>query len=163
MKLKAQFQIPKFDMAGYKSALQERLGDAIAHAAFDWLQATVKLIPVWSGASASTFRPLASQISFQLASSPLQSVPDRQDLGLENSTGNVIADANSGKFEFSYSTTLKHLIINEFHDARQWGFHLHTPGPYHFQEAGQRAFKESIKDVRLPSPFDHITRSRLKV
>ena len=41
--------------------------------------------------------------------------------------------------------------------------HLLDPGPYHFQELGGRAFEEYAKNVRLPSPFEHLKISVLRV
>lgn len=161
MKLKASFNAPRINMDAYRAALNERLGDAIAHAAFIWIEATVPLIPVWSGASRATFRPLASKIGLAIAISPRAFVT-RMSLGESQSSGSVTTDANSGKFTFTYATSLAHLIYNEFNDANASPdptlfARLLNPGPYRFQEAGQRAFNEFAAGVRLPDPFKALT------
>lgn len=155
MRIKATFRIPRVDFGKYLAALKERLGDAIAHAAFEWLGATTSVIPVWSGASLATFLPLASQVGLSILVSPVAS--SRIDLGLSNATGEVKADADKGRFEFSYSTSLAHLIYNEANNANispdpTLFSKLKQPGPYHFQEKGKAAVKRVFDDVRLPSP-----------
>src|SRR6476620_8661382 len=116
MRISATLRAPRVDFSKYRKALQEVLGDAIAQAAFQWLGATTAVIPVWSGASMATFQPLASAIGFSLSVSPV-SFADRVNLGLSNATGEITADANTGNFTFKYSTTLAHLIYNEFNNA----------------------------------------------
>src|SRR4051812_11709786 len=59
MKFTGSFKAPRINVSAYRQKLQEVLGDAIAHAAFEWLGATVQEVPVWSGASRATFMPLA--------------------------------------------------------------------------------------------------------
>ncbi len=156
MKIKAKFRVPHIDRSVYAQKLTDRLGRAIANAAAEWLGAVMFLIPVWSGASHGTFKPLASALGLQLSISPR--VESRIGFGTTQATGAVTADADAGRFTFSYSTTLAHLIYNEFNNANAtpdptliWG--LITPGPYHFQEAGQHVFREFAAGVRLPDPF----------
>lgn len=161
MKIKATFRAARIDFSAYRKALQERLGDMLALAAFEWLAATTATIPVWSGASMATFQPLASQISFNLSINPV-SFADRISLGLSNATGTFVADAASGKFEFSYSTSLAHLIYNEFNNANispdpTLFARLIKPGPYQFQIKGADAFRKVAQDVELPAPTYKLT------
>lgn len=156
MKITATFRAPRVDFAQYHKALQNVLGEAITQAAFQWLGATTAVIPVWSGASLATFMPLASAIGFSLSVSPASRL-NRVDLGLSNATGSLTTDASKGKFEFSYGTTLAHLIYNEANNANispdpTLFSKLIDPGPYHFQEKGVAAFKQSIASVQLPDP-----------
>lgn len=167
MRITATFTLPRLDLNSYRKQLQEVLGDAIARAAFEWLGATTAAIPVWSGASLSTFQPLASQLSFALSVFPRAFV-DRTNLGLQNSTGEVVADAAKGVFEFRYSTTLKHLIYNEFNNANispdpTLFARLLNPGPYRFQEKGQAAVEKAVQGIGLPNPLNSITTTTLRV
>lgn len=112
----------------------------------------------------ATFQPLASTISLQLAISPV--VASRIPMGLSASDGGfgeINVDANNGKFTFHYSTSLRHLIYNEYNNANLVGFHLRNPGPYRFQEIGQEAFRRFAQSVRLPSPFNHLKVKTLRV
>ena len=99
-------------------------------------------IPIWSGASVATFSKLASKVGLGMSINTAGDAPDRIRLGEENSEATFTPDRDSGIYSFSYVTTLPHLIVNEYHDATQWGFNLKHPGPYHFQEKGQEAFRD---------------------
>jgi len=161
MKLTATFRVPHYNMIAYRDALKEHLGEAIAQAVFVWLDAVVPIVPVWSGASRATFRPLASQIGMNIAISPRAFV-SRMFLGESQSTGEVNVDPQAGLFTFQYSTSLAHLIYNEFNNANASPdptlfARLLQPGPYKFQEKGERAFKEFAAGVRLPNPNRALT------
>ena len=62
-----------------------------------------------------------------------------------------------------YTTSLPWLIINEYFDATQWGFHLKKPGPYDFQAKGLAAFLKFAEKVRLPDPFSCLKFAQIKV
>jgi hypothetical protein len=115
MKFTGSFKAPRINVAAYRQKLQEVLGDAIAHAAFEWLGATVQEVPVWSGASRATFMPLASLIGFQVRSTQSSGVA-------ESTSGSVTRQVTSkrtatGVFTFTYATSLEHLIFNEFNNG----------------------------------------------
>ncbi len=165
MKLKGTFEIPRVNFHRFREALHERLSDAIARAAFEWIRATAEgtraggpMVPVWSGASRATFSPLASEIGYRLLISPAGNAPNRISMGIAAGTGTFTMEPAAGVYDFTYSTTLPHLIINEYYNANEFRdpetgepyFHLRYPGPYHFQEAGQKAFRDYAAQVRLP-------------
>jgi len=159
MHISATFHAPRVNFARFRQSLHEQLSEALAQAATVWLQATAtEIVPVWSAASRATFSPLASHVGYVLALSPVADAPNRIDLGIANGTGTFETDASQGLYRFTYSTTLPHLIINEYYNANTFinpntgmpYFRLRNPGPYHFQEAGQRAFREFASGVELP-------------
>ena len=165
---------PRLNLAAYRKELDAVLGDAIAHAAFEWLGAVVDKVPVWSGASRATFLPLAHAISYPLSVSQASSHVgrDRVDLGLENASGGIDpGKTQEGRFTFTYSTTLAHLIWNEFHNANidpdptklPPPKKLHDPGPYHFQKLGQEAVAKFSQGVSLPNPFVSFTVKNIRV
>lgn len=169
MHFKALFIKPRIDFDRFRIRLKQELGEAIAHAVFEWLSATVDKVPVWSGASRATFVPLASQIGFAIA---LDRSPTSRrggfGLGLRNAEGIISGDERTGIFGFIYKTTLEHLIYNEFNNGNeipgpgQFGT-LDNPGPYLFTVAGKQAFEAFAQTVRLPSPFDTFKTSRVRV
>lgn len=168
MKVTATFRAPRIDLAKYKRALHDQLSLAITHAAFEWLGATTAVIPVWSGASLATFLPLATQIGFAIAIAPVPTAPNRFSLGLSQGEGSVNMDAQQGRYTFTYSTTLSHLIWNEFNNANVFpdpGLFgtLRDPGPYHFQQKGLNAFRRFAQTVRLPGIRDSITVKTIRV
>lgn len=174
MKFTGSFRAPRFNLSVYQKELDAVLGDAIAHAAFEWLGAVVEKVPVWSGASRATFLPLAHAISFPLSVQQSSSHVgrDRVDLGLENASGGIDpGKTQTGRFTFTYSTTLAHLIWNEFHNANidpdptklPPPIELREPGPYQFQKLGQDAFEKFAQGVSLPNPFASITVKQIRV
>jgi hypothetical protein len=162
MHMSARFQVPKVNLARFKEALHARLSECLAQAAAIWLQTTATgIVPVWSGASRATFSELAGYVGYVL-SFPIQSdAPNRIGWGVSEGTGTFMlqTDVAKGLYQFSYSTTLPHLMINEYYNANlftnpltgQPYFHLIHPGPYHFQEAGQEAFRRyASSEIVLP-------------
>ena len=159
MKFTGTFLAPTIDIEGYKKALHDELKERLAEAAFQYLDAVLAKVPVWSGASAATFLHLARTIDFPLNINPISHLGLGVAFGESQGTGKFDdGKANAGIFFFTYTTTLAHLIFNEQHDGNQspgpgqTGL-LRHPGPYHFQEAGQAAFEKVARTVRLPSPF----------
>jgi hypothetical protein len=140
MKLIANFQAPRINLSAYKTAAHRYYSWVIASALRDWLVATRDTIPIYTGASRETFTPLASQVEFGSMNGP-----------------------SGGRYSFTYDTTLAHLIINEYYDARQWGFHLIHPGPYNFQERGKKAFLANIASMSLYPVKPFIIASRITV
>jgi hypothetical protein len=164
MRLTAKFQVPRVNFNRYRQALHENLSESLAQAAAQWLHATAtEIVPVWSAASRATFSPLASYVGYVLSLAPEGDAPNRVQLGLDNGNASFDVDRNTGIYRFSYSTTLPHLIINEYYNANtfvnpktgEYYFHLTNPGPYHFQEAGERAFRQFTANIVLPG-WHHI-------
>ena len=165
MKINAKFKSLRFDSAKYREALRKTLEEAITQAAFAWLQAVVSAVPSWSGASRGTLIKLASSFGAQVDISISSTAPyERTDLGIANSEGRLNLDqADAGCVSFQYSTSLAHLIWNEYNNANitrdrtKWRHvELINPGPYRFQEKGQAAVKEAFQSVRLPDPRQFI-------
>lgn len=170
MHFTANFRLPRVDMNGFRQALDETLIRATTEGAKVWLTKVIEDstprvgMPVWSAASRATFSPLASQVAFALAYSPVPDAPSRIDVGIGASPGDngtFERGEKPGIYSFTYSTTLPHLIINEYHNANTLRdkhgtlrFHLTDPGPYHFQEKGKAAFLKHANEVSLPDvPF----------
>lgn len=166
MHFKANFQFPKVDMAAFQRALDERLVRATTQGAVVWLTKVIEDstpragMPVWSAASRATFLPLASQVEYGFAHSPVSDAPNRIDIGIGASPGDngtFERGETPGVYSLTYSTTLPHLIINEYHNANSFldkngdqHFYLTNPGPYHFQEKGKAAFLKHASEVTLP-------------
>ena len=158
MRIQARLRPIKFDLRGYKKELQRHLTEELKSAARAWLERIIKGplhdaggMPVWSGASAATFLDLAAKVSYSFGISP--TAPSRISLGKSHGTGEVLLEPNRGRYVFRYTTSLDHLIINESHDATQWGYKLRRPGPYNFIATGGDQFNEFAQKVRLPNPF----------
>lgn len=168
MKFKGTFVAPRVDFTKWRQQLHQDLLDLLSQAAFEWLNETAKTIPQWSGASAATFLHLARQIGYSL---PIDRAATArvsgESRGLRESKGEFVSDPQSGKYHFEYSTTLAHLIYNEFNNANivpdeTLFSRLLQPGPYRFQERGRAAFLRVASGVRLPAPIYKLKRIRVQ-
>jgi hypothetical protein len=172
MKWTGTLRAPRIDFRKFSTAMADVLADAIAEAAFRYLEATAHTIPVWSGASRATFLSLASDINFTLNIALASGAPNRIPLGQQRSDGEVnVKDARKGIVNFTYVTDLPHLIWNEFNNANinpdPTKFPppalLKQPGPYNFQVRGADAFNQVAAKVRLPNPFTTMKVKEIKV
>lgn len=152
MKFTGTLMAPRLNVAQYRAALDKYMHEIMVQAVTVWLETTVMAeVPVWSGASRATFLALARKIEYGIPILPV--ALSREDQGEAQSTGELdLGQTKAGQYVFTYSTTLPWLIINEYFDATQWGFHLHKPGPYAFQPKGAAAFLKFAETVRLPNP-----------
>ena len=149
-------RVPILDLEGYRTKLHEHMIQCLKEAAKKWLESTAHYIPVWSGASRSTFSPLASHVEYALDISPV--VAARVHFEMDYGTAEWTTDPVNGKYIFSYYTSLAHLNINERYNANLFinphtgtpYFHLKTPAPYHFQARGDTAFSMYAAGVELP-------------
>jgi len=170
MKFKAQFSMPRIDVATYRNALDAYMKEAIAQGLMSWLEAVLAEIPVWSGASRATFVKLAEQIGYNLPVGPatgqwahglFTSRVDRKWMGETQSAGSLTTNKETGEYTFTYSTTLPWLIWNEYHNANvdpdpTLFYRLLEPGPYNFQIKGADAFLRFAEGVDLPSVKPHV-------
>ena len=165
MKFKGTLVSFRINFTDYQKRLHESLSNDIAHAAFTWLEAVLSEIPTWSGASRATFLRLAREVEYALTIAP--KVESRIGYGQRHGDGEIKADPKKGIYTFSYSTTLRHLVHNEYNSPSSDPavFHrLKKPGPYHFQLKGQEAFRRFAAQISLPSPWKSlkVTRHRVK-
>jgi hypothetical protein len=165
MRFKCDFELPSLDLGDYQQKLGEHMEGTIREAARVWLR-VASVIPVWSGESKATFRPLADLVQFPLIITPARHALRRP--GISNDVGELSADRRRGFYDFEYATDLKHLIYNEFHNANidpdpTLFSRLRNPGPYHFQRRALVAFQSYARHVRLPDPTKHIRITKLRV
>ncbi len=163
IKVSAIYQVPKINVSAYKRAVNKDFSTAMADAARVWLQATTVEIPVWSGASLATFAKLANEAGFALGGlTPVFNAPSRVGLGLSASQGSLAGDSSKAVYNFTYATSLRHLIYNEFNnanvspDSTLFGT-LKNPGPYRFQVKGKAAVLNLLQNLRLPDLNQFIT------
>ena len=137
-------------------------------------QAVFKVIGTWGAqkytVELGTFSELAAEVGFSLQINPT-AAGRRLGLGpgagAAQSSGRFGGNIKTGVFTFEYTTTLEHLIFNEFNNANvtidpKVFASLRNPGPYKFQEKGLLAFLTSVRDARLPRPT-FIVRSTRRV
>jgi hypothetical protein len=170
MKATFEYSLVKFSVAAYTKALNKEMTQFLKEAVGVWISAAVSVIPVWMGASHATFIKLAGKIgqTFNLGGrTPIPGFFGPAD-GQAASRGSLTVW--NGVYVAEYSTTLWHLIYNEYNDgnldkvAARVKSHLKQPGPYGFQEKANAAFKAyTDSQVRMPSPWAYITLVQRKV
>lgn len=163
MKWKGTLKAPRLALDKYRNALHNHLAQQTMEAAKRWFDGIIKanVVPVWSGASRATFRKLANQVQYIIPITP--AVSSRIPMGEASSEGYLDMNPKTGKYTFHYSTTLKHLVFNEYNNANLYGFNLRKPGPYHFQERAKAAFFVYAATIRLHSPWDFLTIHTIRV
>ncbi len=143
--------------AGYKGELDRKLHQALIDGGIAWLNAARAIIPVWSGAAHGTFLKLAAKLgtSFSIGGGvPWLIGPP---YGYARSAARMVV--GDGTYILEYSTSLWHLVYNEYNNANankkaaHVFSHLKTPTPYHFQERAGEVFKQFAQTVKLPSPW----------
>jgi hypothetical protein len=162
MKMTCRYSLIKLS-GNYQKAVNAELLKSLKEAVGLWIQAAITLIPVWSGASHGTFVKLASKIGMTFSLSGGGGLPGMlgPEYGVQHSMGTITTWG--GNCIAEYSTTLWHLIYNEYNDANAdpEGANLFSrlvhPGPYDFQNAANATFEAYIKTIRLPSPWAYIT------
>lgn len=170
MKWKSNFKAIKLDLAGYKAELHKYMQDWIKQAAQRWLLATViSIIPTWSKASRATFQALARDVGMSVPYGPQKSRKDREALGLSTGEGGLDLDPGAARWYFYYRSSLRYLAYNEYNKA-VWGPEppapfrkagLHAATPYHFQEAGEKEFKDFARFTKLPNPYKHLKKEKI--
>jgi hypothetical protein len=170
MRWTPNFTALTLNLSAYKAALDKHMQDWIIQAAKAWLRAAVLLIPTWSKASRATFQALARDIGTSVSYGPRQSRKDREDLGLSTGEGGVEPSSGKYRWYFFYRTSLRYLIYNEYNRA-VWGPEppapfrragLIHPTPYHFQEAGEKEFREFARYTSLPNPYKFLKKEKIK-
>ena len=157
--MKGIARITKFrlDVNGYKKDLETVLVEGVKEATKAYLKAVIRgVIPVWSGASVATFLKLASEVDATVNIAPV--VPSRIGLGSGTSTGKLEVDMSAGTVFAVYSTSLPHLVYNEYNNANSQGLRLKRPGPYGFQQVGASVFQTRISKIQLPDATKRIKR-----
>ena len=134
-----------------------------------WLDKCLSIIPVWSGASHGTFMKIAAEIGRSVNVATRTSIPGMVGPGAGDAASSASLKAENGVFTLEYTTSLWHLVYNEYNNANadpkaaRLFAQLLRPGPYKFQEQGGEVFKDFAKQVRLPSPWKALKLTKKRV
>jgi hypothetical protein len=173
LKMKAKIQAPRLDISKYNTVLEKAARELLAQAVFEYVVTAQAVIPVWTGASITTFTDLAGLVGLPLVVNPTRSAAARPNLvnkmqakARARSKGEL--HIGGGQYSFSYQTSLPHLVYNEYHNANierppELFSELKNPGPYNFQQHTKAAVSVVLKQFVLPDPRDHISVKRFSV
>ena len=159
------------DLNRWKTRMDQDLSENLDKAAGAWINSIVfSVVPVWSGASVATFLKLAKEVNHPLEVRGVSTkLGGGVSLGLSRSKGEVTKNKNLGHYTFTYKTNLFHLVFNEQFNANdnpkagKLFARLRKPGPYNFREIGKEAFESYSREVKLPSPWKTLKRSKITV
>jgi len=165
-KMSAILQEVDIDIGLYERQLRAALAENITRAAFEYVNAALTVIPVWSGASQATFTEIAQAISLPLAIANRPGAPNRTQLGQGLSSGEL--DTTGTSVSFVYETALPHLIYNEFNNAntnpdRSLFSQLIQPGPYGFRQIASSAAEAITQSFVGPNISSRITTRRVRL
>lgn len=173
MRIKAKLRSPRIDLTKYVKALESKGRETISLAMFEYVTTYLSVIPVWTGASALAIQKVANLVGMPIVVSASPVLANRPGL---ISSSRAEADATSdgrlevagGKFSFTFSTSLPHLVYNEYHDANAEGApelfsQLINPGPYDFQGQTSQAVQEVFKRFAPPDLAATFTLRRIEV
>lgn len=168
MKFTAEFYDIRLMLGEYRETLMSALVNANERAGQAWINATVKGVPIptWGGASRATFQKLAFELGTSVPIGPIRG-HNTVASGLSHSVGSgVEIDGSELYAGFVYTTTLRGLIYNEYNKAvkgpypQPWSNNVRNT-PYNFQNAGEKAWLQVAKTIKLPSPYNSIRKTRM--
>jgi len=125
-------------------------------------------IPTWSGASRATFSKLASELGTTVPMGPRGGNKSRVSEGLASAVGSgVIEDKNTYYAGFKHTTSLGHLVYNEFNAPSPGPYPQPystkvTNTPYFFGARGAAYWSALASKIRLPNPYKYMTIKRMK-
>jgi len=155
MSFRPKLRTVEIDLAAEIAQLEKQLEDENAKATSAWLLAVTSIVPVWSGASHSTFVKLARSVGFYLSPAKVKDAPERRLLGFLASRGGV-EKPGPGIIRMFYQTNLRYLIFNNDNIAVPGVggviYGLIRPTPYKFIEAGAAAYVKVSSKFKLRRP-----------
>lgn len=144
MRFHGQFVAARLNVEAYRKSVDEVLGNALEEGARIWLTAVTGRVPLWSGMARASLLDLSRLVNGKILLSPLKA-KSRIPLGESLGTARILSDFPS--YIFEVATSVPHYTLQEFTSVRPRGS---PTAPWHSFEAGQDAFFEYARSVRLP-------------
>lgn len=134
MSLDVEVNLPVPDRDETRQEIHEAMTEFLLDTLAVWVTETTQPIPVLTGASRASFLKLAAEAKTAIQINPKKK--SRISLGVEQSTGVVVADARAGIYGWDWTSRLEYIHIV---DSR-----------VNFIEAGERAIEGRVPT--LPEP-----------
>lgn len=141
---KGSFAKIKLDVPAYIQSLDSSMQIVLEQAAREWVEAASGKVPVWSGMSRASLRPITRLANTTIVISPLQAksrIPEGERLG----EASLIASFPD--YRLTITTSVPHYVIQDDHRVRRGGS---PTAPWKSFEAGDAAFRNFIRNVPLP-------------
>jgi hypothetical protein len=152
------------DPQRYTKTLDKYMEVQMRQAAREWLRAVIQKVPVWTGMSRGSLKPLGA---FLRVAIPISPVEFRKGMGPEAGArrSTFFFGRKNTKYKFYFNENVLHYTMNEFFNVNP-PIHLIHPGQWHSFEAGEDAFEAYVKDVlpgRLPKFEDVIFKKVIRM
>ena len=123
----------------FTKTLDENIKIQIRQAAREWLRAIILKVPVWTGTSVGSLKPLGAYLRVSI---PIDPKVVRKGYGPSVGAGlqEFSFERHGNTWSFNFTEEVPHYLVNEYFNANLTGFHLKTPGPYRSFAAGEAAF-----------------------
>ena len=141
MKFTGQFTGAKLDLQAYKKRMDLYLEKKLREVANVWLTAASNRVPVWSGMARGSLLELNELIDGRLLISPRRQVLSRID------RGRALGTAIQNDFIITITTNVPHYTLQEYQNVG-----VSRTAPWHSLKMGTSAYKNAVKNVRLPKP-----------
>jgi len=141
------------DINRFTKTLDAAMDVQLRQAARAWLRAVILKVPVWTGMSRGSLKPLGSFLRVKVPISP-KAVRKGMGPGVGATQSAFKFGKEGNKYIFEFDEQVMQYTINEFFNVRP-PINLITPGPYGSFNAGADAFEKYVQNEmpgRLPRP-----------
>jgi len=165
MKIKGKLAIRRWSLRNISRTLNKEYEVQHRQAVRAWLREVISRVPVYTGTSKGTFKPLGRYLRVAVPVSPVNTTKKffyyrgkKYPLGLSAAENYFMFQFVSRRtlftysYTFNYDITLPYLVWNDIQPGPSW-FPFKTPPPYHATDAGEEAYSKYLSEVaptRLP-------------
>jgi hypothetical protein len=109
--------------------LQKGMRTALIAGGREFVREVARIVPVWTGETQGSLKPLADLVGAPLAINPDPTAPDN---AVQRGASRATATMQLGPdlFTLTWISRVPHYEINERINANAFGLHLRRPGPY---------------------------------
>jgi len=149
MKIEGEFQVPEFDLAKYTREVATYLEGFFKAAIREWITAVTGRVPIWSGMARASLINIARLVNGKVVLGPLQ---DKSRIPQGEALGTAQLIANFPNYVFDVTIEVPHYVIQEDTNVRASTGRGSPSAPWHSFQAGEAAFNEFVKGIKIPLP-----------
>jgi hypothetical protein len=159
MRFFGEFVGATINVEAYKKSVDDFLGEKLEEGARVWLTAVTGRVPLWSGMARASLLELSRLANGKILLSPLK---DKSRIPAGESLGSARMLTDFPSYIFEVATQVPHYTLQEFTNVRNATGRGSPSAPWRSFDAGQEAFFEYARSVRLPPlVFEKVTVRKL--
>jgi len=147
MKFFGEFIGASLDVNAYKALVDDYLTEKLREVVRLWIATVTGRVPLWTGMARASLIELSRLVNGKIILSPLKA-KSRVPLGESMGTARVLTEFPY--YIFEVAITVPHYTLQEFTNVRSITGRGSPSAPWRSFEAGQQAFFEYARTVRLP-------------